>query len=161
MVVAPVRNFQVRIVQGSGQRSAPLRFVPLVDHVHAALLVREFDGLDQLVRVVAAEKDVPFRQRGKKFADVFLGQTARHDDLFQLAAAIGVAVEHRFDRLPARGIQKRAGVDDENVRFGNIVGDGKAAAAHDGKQPLGVHAVFVAPERDHSEYFIFQHSYSP
>ena len=162
MIVAPVRYFQIGVVQRRGEHAPLFALAPLPHGVDARIFaVRACERIEQRLRIVAAEKDVRLRERGKEFADILFGQAAGYDDLFEVSAAVRIAVENGIDGLFAGRLQKRAGIDDEDVRLGNVVRDRISLFAQDAEQTLGVHAVFIAPQRDHAEFFVFQHFYSP
>ena len=125
-----------------------------MDGVDALARIGALEGGKELRTVRNAQKDVPFRQRGIEFIDELFGKTPCDDDLFQLSAAVGIALENGFDRLLPRIIQEGAGVDDEHLRLLNIVRDGTAVAADLAQQPFAVHAVLVTAEGDHAEYLV-------
>ena len=148
-------------MQGRGEDALPFRFVPRMHRIDPALGIRAPDGVQKLVRIVATEEHVPFRERREQFSDVFFGKAARNDDLFEGAAAVGIAVEHRVDRLLASRFEKGAGVDDKDVRLRNVVGDRVSLRADNPQKAFRVDAVFIATQGDHAEYFVFKHNYSP
>ena len=155
VIEAPVRDLQVFEVGRRGDH-ASAAFTARADGVHPLSRIRAFQRGKQLRCIGYAQKDVPLRERGKKFRNILFGQTARDDDLFQVPRTKGIALYDRLDRLLSGGVEKGTGVDDQDLRLFGVVRNGTAVAAHFAQQPFPVHAVLVAAERDHAEYFLHQ-----
>ena len=154
VVAAAVGDLQIAVMQGRGEDARALPLPPRMHGVDPLARVRALEGRKQGVGIGAADKHVPFREGGEQFADVFFGQAAGDDQLFQLAAAAGVAFDDRIDRLFARLVEEGAGIDDEHLRFGNVCRDPASLGTDEAEQPLGIDAVFIAAEGDHAECLV-------
>ena len=66
-------------------------------------------------------------------------------------AALLVGMENRLDGFLLRGIDERAGVDDEHVGLAGIRGDLHAAPGGVAEHDLGIDEILGAAERDHAD----------
>ena len=63
-------------------------------------------------------------------------------------AALLVGLEDRFDRFLLRGVDKRAGIDDEDIRFVRVGRDLHSMRGHAAEHDLGVDQILGAAEGD-------------
>ena len=92
-----------------------------------------------------------------KFADEVVGKAlgkAAADDDFGIRALALVALaggfENGVDGFLFRGIDKSAGVHNEDISFGRIGGDFKSFGFCGSKHDLGIDEIFGAAEADHA-----------
>ena len=102
--------------------------------------------------LIDAHEGVHLGQQLRKFVAEALRQTAGDDE--RLAALLRVAefsgFENRVHALLLRGVDERAGVDDDGVGGGGVIGDLDAVAQERAEHDLGIDEIFRAAERDHA-----------
>ena len=110
------------------------------------------DDVADLRDLVDAHEGVHFGEEFRQFVAEALGETAGDDD--GLAALLGVAqfdgFEDGIDALFLGGVDEGAGVDDDGVGVGGVVGDLDAVAQEGAEHDLGIDEIFCAAERDHA-----------
>ncbi len=114
----------------------------------AAFFNSTFDNFGYVRHLVDAHEGVHFGQEFGQFIAETLGEAAGDDEA--LAAVFGVAdlggFEDGVHAFFLGGINERAGVDDEGVGLGGVVGDLDAVFQERAEHDLGVHEVFRATE---------------
>ena len=115
------------------------------------------DDVAGLGDLVQTHEGIDFRQLFGQLGGKALRHAAADDQPLPRPAAREPAVlmrlEDRLDRFLLRGVDERAGVDDEHVGILRGGGDLHAVRAHTAEHDLGIHEIFRATERDHADFF--------
>ena len=108
------------------------------------------DDIRDLRDLVNAHEGIHFRQQFRQFIAKALRQTAGDDQT--LAAILSGAdfggFENGIHALLLRGVNKRAGVDDDGVGLRSVVRDFDAVLEQRAEHDFGVHQIFGAAERN-------------
>ena len=118
-----------------------------------AILHGALDDFADLRDLVNAHERVHFRQQFRQLVAETLRQAAGNNQA--LAAIFGGAdfggFENRVHAFFLRGINERAGVDDERVGLLGVVRDFDAAFEQRAEHDFGVHEIFRAAERNQAD----------
>ena len=108
------------------------------------------DDVIYALDLIDAHEGVDFGKQVRKFFTETLRQTTGDDEALAtiLSLANFVGFENRVDAFLLRGIDERAGVHDDDVRSGCVIGDLHAAFDEGAEHDFGVDQVFGATERD-------------
>ena len=114
---------------------------------------RLFDDVRDLRDLVNAHERVHFGQELGQFVAETLRQAAGNDEawprLFAVADLGGF--EDGVHAFLLRGVNERAGVDDDGVGLRGVVGDFHAAFQERAEHDFGVHQIFGAAERNQAD----------
>ena len=103
--------------------------------------------------LVNAHERVHFRHEFGQFVAEPLRQAAGNND--RLAPPVRVAQFHGFENgihaLLLRGVNERAGVDDDGIGLRGVIGDFDAAFQQGAEHDFGVHQILGAAERNQAD----------
>jgi len=102
---------------------------------------------------IEAQEEIDFGHLFLQFLLIPLHETAdRHDRLDPAGPLELRRLEDRVDRFALRRVDESAGVDEDDVGVGKVVGERGTVAHQVAHQPLGVDGGLVAAERDDAEF---------
>ena len=108
---------------------------------------------DQMMKIREAQEEIDFGHLFLQFFLITLHETAdRHDRLDPAGPLELCRFEDRVDRFALRRVDESAGVDEDDVGVGKVVGERGAVAHQVAHQPLGVDGGLVAAEGDDAEF---------
>ena len=117
VVETAVGDLEILEMRHGGDKAVGPRAVPRSDGVDPlSLAVGAFERGKELRVVLDAEENICLGERGKEFADEFLGKTARDDDLLEVPLPVPVSLEYGGEGFLPRAVEEGAGVDDEDLR---------------------------------------------
>jgi hypothetical protein len=142
-VIAPLRDLEVAHVGLVAQELAD----PGVggDRIGNQAALRQL--WDQVMELRKAQEEVDFRNLVLELMFVALHETPdRHDRLDPRLLLELCRAEDGVDRFLLRGVDEAAGVDEDDVRAGEVGRDDGAVPHQLAHEPLGVHGGLVAAE---------------
>ena len=162
MIIASVGDFKIRKIRRRGKHAGETERIRALSHkIHSfARFIRRFQRGRQKIVIVDPEKHVAFCEFRKEFRRILLRQTTRHYDFFQFSVFITRRFQYGVYGFFPRGLQERAGIDHHDFRFRNVVRQYVSRVFQYRDAFFAVHPIFIATERNHSEFLFFQHFFS-
>ncbi len=106
-------------------------------------------GCEDRFQLAGADDGVDFRNVLPDFVAVALDQAAGDDEFLRRAGGLVAGhLEDGVDRLLLGGVDKLAGIDDEDLGLFGMCGEARAGAVEQAHHDLGVDEVFGAAERN-------------
>ena len=104
---------------------------------------------DEAIRIRCAEEEIDLWELTGQFLPMPLDHAPhRHDGAARAASLVPAGIDQGVDRFPLRGVDKAAGIDDNDVGGRQVVRHGRAVGRQLGPVALGINRVLVTAQCD-------------
>ena len=156
-VVAPFGNFQIGRIPGGGQHPFGLLGICMGRFQQGEPFAgfHPVDDAADLVIAFGTDDGIHFRQVPEQVIGIPLSQ-ASGDDQFPMGIVLLVFghLQDRVDGFCLGTFDEAAGVHDDHIRMGGIVGDGPVALSDEPHHHFRIHQVLGTPQADYSDFQI-------
>ena len=156
-VIAAFGDLDVGTVRRRRAHAARMFIVQVADVIHKAgpfAPIRRFDGFPYPVPRARAQQGVDFRHLLQQLFLILLAEAARHDQQAAFACLfIFGGLQNCIDRFFLRLFNKGTCIDDDNIGFGQIVGNFHMFIAENAQHYFRIDEVFRAAQADESNFF--------